>query len=401
MKKEIGIYIHIPFCIKKCYYCDFISFSDKREYEEKYFEKLKQEILSQKEILEKSNITTIYIGGGTPSSTKSKNIAEIINTIKEIIVENNKNFKEIETTIEINPGTVTKEKLEEYYNIGINRISIGVQCVQDKLLKTIGRIHNYKEFLDTYLLARKIGFKNINIDLMIGLPTQTIEDIKESIEKILELKPEHISVYSLIVEENTKMERLIENGELQLPDEELERMEYNYVKNKLELAGYEHYEISNFAQKGYYSKHNFNCWNQKEYIGFGVSAHSYYENIRFSNTENFSEYINTSFEDFKDCNIPNLMKNIKEKNKINKVKIIEEIQQKEDKEKEYMLLGLRTLKGVSISEFKHKFGENPIYLFRKELEELINENLVEIDLDDIRLTRKGLDLANIAWEKFV
>ena len=270
-----------------------------------------------------------------------------------------------------------------------------MQCVQDKLLKTIGRIHNYKEFLDTYLLARKIGFKNINIDLMIGLPTQTIEDIKESIEKILELKPEHISVYSLIVEENTKMEKLIENGELQLPDEELERMEYNYVKNKLELAGYEHYEISNFAQKGYYSKHNFNCWKQKEYIGFGVSAHSYYENIRFSNTENFSKYINASIEDFKACNIPNLIKNIKEKDKI---KIIEEIQQKEDKEKEYMLLGLRTLKGVSISEFKHKFGENPIYLFRKELEELINENLVEIDLDDIRLTRKGLDLANIAWK---
>lgn len=203
------------------------------------------------------------------------------------------------------------------------------------------------------------------------------------------------------MEENTKMEKLIENGELQLPDEELERMEYNYVKNKLELAGYEHYEISNFAQKGYYSKHNFNCWKQKEYIGFGVSAHSYYENIRFSNTENFSKYINASIEDLKACNIPNLIKNIKEKDKINKIKIIEEIQQKEDKEKEYMLLGLRTLKGVSISEFKHKFGENPIYLFRKELEELINENLVEIDLDDIRLTRKGLDLANITWEKFV
>ena len=248
-------------------------------------------------------------------------------------------------------------------------------------------------------MAKKVGFKNINVDLMIGLPEQSIGDVKESIDKILELQPEHVSVYSLIVEDGTKISKLIENGVYSLPDEELERMEYSYVKNKLELVGYEHYEISNFAKEGYYSKHNLNCWKQMEYLGFGVSAHSYYENVRFSNTEDLNTYINASSQDFEEFNFKNLYNKI-ESDK-SKLKIIQEIQNIEDKKKEYMLLGLRTLKGVSISEFKQKFGENPIYLFRKELEKLVNEDLLRVDLDNIMLTRKGLDLANIVWEEFV
>lgn len=397
MNREIGIYIHIPFCLKKCNYCDFISYENKLDIQEKYINNLKQEIYSQRDIIKNSNVTTIYIGGGTPSIIESKYILEIIEYLKNYI--DRSNFENIETTIEVNPGTVTEQKLKDYHDIGINRLSIGLQAVQDELLKMLGRIHNYEQFLETYNMAKKVGFKNINVDLMIGLPKQSIEDVKESIDKILELQPEHVSVYSLIVEDGTKISKLIENEVYSLPDEELERMEYSYVKNKLELAGYEHYEISNFAKEGYYSKHNLNCWKQMEYLGFGVSAHSYYENIRFSNTEDLNTYINASFQDFEDFNFKNLYNKI-ESDK-NKLKIIQEIQNIEDKKKEYMLLGLRTLKGVSISEFKQKFGENPIYLFRKELEKLVNEDLLRVDLDNIMLTRKGLDLANIVWEEFV
>ena len=426
MKKELGIYLHIPFCKKKCYYCDFISYSDKLLYQEKYINALLSEIESQKDILKECNITTIYIGGGTPSIIDVKNIQVVMNKLDEILNFKNPNLikEPIEITIEVNPGTVTKEKLEQYYNLGINRLSIGLQSTQDKLLKQIGRIHTYSEFLQTYNWAREIGFKNINIDLMIGLPNQSIEDIKETVENIIILNPEHISVYSLIIEQGTKIAELIDSGDLKLPDEDLERMEYSYVKNKLELTGFKQYEISNFAKENYYSKHNVNCWKQKEYIGFGISAHSYFENIRFSNTEDFNKYIDSGYSDFEKFNIKNLLKNINcseleeetiiENQELSRVKIIKyieleskglktihEIQTTEEKQKEYMLLGLRMLEGVSISEFKQKFGENPIYLFRESLSKLVEEELIKIDLDNIFLTRKGLDLANLVWEEFV
>ena len=457
MKKELGIYLHIPFCKKKCYYCDFVSYADKLLYQERYINALLSEIESQKDILKECNITTIYIGGGTPSIIDVKYIKLVMDKLDEILNFNSPNIeidksnlldnnekdllnnnekdllnienlnlikKPIEITIELNPGTVTKEKLEQYYNLGINRLSIGLQSTQDKLLKQIGRIHTYSEFLQTYKLAREIGFKNINIDLMIGLPNQSIEDIKETVENIINLNPEHISVYSLIVEQGTKIAELIDSGDLKLPDEDLERMEYSYVKNKLELAGFKQYEISNFAKENYYSKHNVNCWKQKEYIGFGISAHSYFENIRFSNTEDFNKYIDSGYSDFEKFNIKNLLKNINcseleeetiiENQELSRAKIIKyieleskglktihEIQTTEEKQKEYMLLGLRMLEGVSISEFKQKFGENPIYLFRESLSKLVEEELIKIDLDNIFLTRKGLDLANLVWEEFV
>ena len=193
-KKEIGLYIHIPFCAHKCDYCDFISFSNCESKIEEYINKLKEEI--KQENLEQYKITTIYIGGGTPSYIESKHIVEILNLINKEYVE--------EITIELNPGTVTREKLEAYYNAGINRLSIGLQSTDDMLLKQISRIHTYEQFLETYNLAREVGFKNINVDLMIGLPNQEIKDIKESLKRIVNLKPEHISVYSLILEEYTK-----------------------------------------------------------------------------------------------------------------------------------------------------------------------------------------------------
>lgn len=376
---EFGIYIHIPFCIKKCYYCDFISYTNKFEIQKQYIYKLIKELEENKQLLKNKNITTIYIGGGTPSSIDSKYIKLILENIYKIT---NINKKDIEITIEVNPGTITKQKLEDYKSSGINRLSIGLQSANNNLLNKIGRIHNFNQFLETYNLARNVGFNNINVDLMLGLPDQTIEDIKNTLEEILKLKPEpeHISTYSLIVEEGTKIEQLINSKKLKLPDEEQERMQYKFIKNYLELKGYKHYEISNFAKKGFESKHNKNCWEQQEYLGLGISSHSYVENKRYSNTTNFEEYL---------------------KKESKEIKTIHEIQNIEDKKREYMLLGLRKIEGIKISKFKEKFGENPIYIFRKELEKLINQELLEIDLDNIKLTEKGLDLANIVWEEFV
>ena len=381
--KKLGIYIHIPFCKQKCFYCDFISYANQDKYFQKYVQALSKEINNFIDN-NKIEVQTIYIGGGTPSLIDAKYIEEILH-----IFEKRNLLKEAkEVTIEVNPGTVTEEKLRNYKNLGVNRLSIGLQSTEDKILKQIGRIHCYDDFLNTYKMAREVGFKNINVDLMIGLPNQKIIDVKNSLEKIIKLEPEppnHISVYSLIVEENTPIEKMLESGELELPDEELERNMYWYVKNFLELNGYKHYEISNFAKLGNESKHNLDCWNQKEYVGFGVAAHSYIDDVRYGNIGNVEEYI-------KNC----------ENDEFGKNKVIDEVENDIfSKEKEFMLIGLRKIEGVLIQDFKNKFGENPIFVFKDELKKLVDENLLIVDFDRIKLTNKGLDLANIVWENFV
>ena len=382
MNNNFGIYIHIPFCKRKCSYCDFISFSNKDRLIESYVEALKKEI--EDFDFSKYDVTTIYLGGGTPSYIKEEYIKEILELLKEKLINNKVSWKDIEITIEVNPGTVTKEKLEAYKEAGTNRLSIGLQSTNNSLLKQIGRIHKFEDFLDTYNIAKEVGFDNINVDLMIALPNQTIEDIKESLEEIVSLNPNHISVYSLIVEEGTLLEKQIDEGKMKLPSDEEERRMYWYVKNFLELHGYNHYEISNFSKKSKESKHNLNCWNQEEYIGFGLASHSYIEGIRFCNTSNLEEYI----------------ENINDNN-INKNREVEERQEREDEEKEFMMLGFRKIEGVDISKFKEKYQENPLFLFRKELDKLVSEGLIEVDLNNIRLTNKGLDLANLVFEEFV
>lgn len=387
--KEVGIYVHIPFCKHKCYYCDFISFADKNSLIEEYIKWLKYEIkeVGQGNRLDYENklddlvlVKTIYIGGGTPSFIESKYITEILKTIEENFVVD----EDAEITMEMNPGTVDENKLKDYYNCGINRLSIGLQETNNALLKEIGRIHTYEDFKNTYSLVRNVGFKNINVDLMLGLPNQSILDLENSINKIINLNPEHISVYSLILEENTVLKNKVDQGILTLPEDEMERKMYYTVKNMLENNGYIHYEISNFAKKGFESKHNLDCWNQKEYMGFGAAAHSYTNNFRFSNIENIEEYINN-------------FKNNKEEDNL----IFHEKQNRESKMKEYMMLGLRKIEGVNIQQFKNKFVENPIFIFRKEIEKLVNEELLEVDGNFIKLTKKGLDLANLVWEEFV
>lgn len=382
MLNELGIYIHIPFCKQKCYYCDFVSYSNKCSEVKEYIESLKKEI----EEFDFSNykVTSIYIGGGTPSYIDSIYIVEILSELKEKLKCNLIEFKDIEITIEVNPGTVDTKKLNDYKKLGINRLSIGLQSTKNDILKKIGRIHTYQEFLEIYKLARETGFKNINIDLMIGIPGQKIGDLKNTLQDIIKLEPEHISVYSLIIEENTPIEKMLENGEIKLPDEDLERNMYWYVKNTLELNGYNHYEISNFAKLGKESRHNLNCWNQEEYIGFGVAAHSYLNGIRFSNTINVEEYIQHIENNRKEENIQ-----------------IEESQSLEDKKNEFMMLGFRKIQGVDIARFKEKFIDNPIFLYRENLNKLVEEGLIEVDLNHIKLTNKGIDLANLVFEEFV
>ena len=382
--KTVGIYVHVPFCKQKCKYCDFISFQNCENYFDDYFECLKKEITEKANEINSENkeilIDTIYFGGGTPSIVCEKYIEEVLNKIYEYynVSEN------AEITVEVNPGTVDKFKLEKYFEIGINRLSIGLQSTDDKLLKMLGRIHTYKEFENTYDLARKIGFKNINVDLMIGLPSQSMENVHDSLEKIVQKNPEHISVYSLIIEENTKMFDLIEKGELELPDEDVERKMYWSVKKFLEENGYIHYEISNFSKSGFESKHNANCWNQHEYLGFGIAAHSYFNNIRYSNIDNLRQYI----------------ENWKNEQSVYNI-VFHEHQNKDDMMKEFMMLGLRKIDGVKISEFKEKFVDNPIFVFRNQLNKLVEEGLIEVLDNNIRLSNKGLDLANEVWMEFV
>lgn len=405
--KEIGLYIHIPFCKHKCYYCDFVSYANKKKFFKKYVECVKKEIgkyarenriMSEHGLEPKYVIKTIYIGGGTPSLIDEEYIEDILKSIRknfEIISNLEENYEaqdeeiknynsQIETTIEVNPGTVTKEKLQKYLECGINRLSIGLQAVQDNLLKEIGRIHTFEDFQNVYKWAREVGFENINVDLMIGLPNQTLDDVKESTKKVMALKPEHISVYSLILEENTKLEDMVIKGKLELPDDEIERKMYWYVKKALEKHKYIHYEISNFARPGFESKHNSDCWNQNEYIGIGAAASSFMNKARYENTSDLEEYISNIENDKPSKNIQ-----------------LQELLDDESKIDEYMMLSLRKISGVNISEFKRKFNQNPIIRYNKILEKLIKEELIEIDGNNIRLSSKGIDLANLVWEEFI
>lgn len=353
-------YIHIPFCKQKCLYCDFNSFAGKENLIEEYIQALKQEIINSNVNLEE--LYTIYIGGGTPSFISEKYIEEILSLLP----------KACETTIEINPGTITKEKLLKYKAIGINRISIGLQTTDERILKTIGRIHSLSEFEEAYKMVRETGFENVNVDLMFGLPNQTLEIFKSSIEYLIDLKPEHISSYSLILHND-----IFEN----LPTDEEERKMYHYLVEKLKNAGYTHYEISNFALKSFESKHNLAYWEQKEYYGFGAGASSYLSGKRYTNISDIQKYIKNILED-KD------------------VKILEEIETPESKLREYIILGLRKVEGINILETNEKFDIDILKKFGNEIEKLQKLELLEVE-DNIKLTKKGLDLANIVWEEFI
>ena len=390
-KDGYSLYVGIPFCPTVCTYCSFSSGSlaQWKDYVDAYLDALCKELEFIGEASKNKKLNTIYIGGGTPTWLNEDKMAEILDAVYTYFNVS----AEAEVSMECNPGTVTSEKLEKYRRAGVNRLSIGLQSTDDEELTMLGRIHTFEQFLKTYEMARNAGFHNINIDLISGIPYQTEEKFLHTLQKVIRLRPEHISSYSLIVEEGTpfydayrydveKQEAGMQTDILPTEDE-VYRI-YKMTQHYLAKAGYKQYEISNFAKPGYESKHNMNCWKQKEYIGVGLTAASYLDGVRYSNIGDLNRYI----------------ENV-EAGRLENNKVVEEIQQEIDRQREFMLLGLRMLDGVSIQEFKNKFAQNPLFLFKKELDKLVNANLLVVDGDRIKLTSKGIDLANQVWMEFV
>lgn len=372
--KKIALYIHIPFCKQKCLYCDFPSYSHKEELMDKYIKALNKEILEK---TKEYKIESLFIGGGTPSYLNNENLKSLLNTINKLnFIEN------VEKTIECNPGTINKEKLEIILNGGINRISFGLQSTNNEILKKIGRIHTYEEFKENYILARKIGFKNINIDMMFGLPNQSLNIWLESLKEVTELNPEHISSYSLIIEEKTPFYSLYNKDLLDLPSEEEERKMYELGRDFLESKGYYQYEISNYAKENKECFHNKIYWECKEYIGLGVSSSSYINGKRIKNIDSINVYIN----------------NINE----NKSVIEEELENTEkDNIEEFMFMGLRMIKGIEEKEFEIRFKKKVDEVYKEVIEKHIKNSLLIRENGRIFLTKKGIELSNIVMSDMI
>ena len=451
MSKHLEIYIHIPFCVKKCDYCDFLSDRADRKTKEEYVDALIKEIELSKNVLNGYEVDSIFFGGGTPSILESHLFECIMNAVKKYANIN----ENAEITIECNPGTLTREKLEVYKKTGVNRLSIGLQSANDDELKSIGRIHTWQEFLDNYRISRECGFDNINIDLMSALPGQTISSYNETLEKVVALNPKHISAYSLIVEEGTIMYDRVNEAALQgkdiLPDEDTEREMYYMTKNILEENGYHRYEISNYSKEGMECRHNVGYWQRKNYIGFGIGAASLLENERYYNISDLNKYIafineiyncednmdemtafqygseemmDYLFEDEDDYEFENNNQQSREDESVFEEKIyrkksdndtdfdtdynrlgsihknIERLS-KNDQMEEFMFLGLRMMEGVNKTKFETLFNKKIENVYGNVLEKLTQEKLLKTENDNIKLTERGIDVSNVVLSEFL
>ncbi|HHW00501.1 MAG TPA: oxygen-independent coproporphyrinogen III oxidase [Clostridiaceae bacterium] len=376
--KTLGLYIHIPFCKSKCLYCDFNSFAGMEMLIEPYFNALKKEIELYAGRLEDCLVKTIFIGGGTPSFVDAAFISDLLH-----ICERNFTLKkDTEISMEANPGTLSREKLETYMKAGINRLSIGLQAWQNKMLKFIGRIHTVEEFLDNFRQARDEGFKNINIDLIFGLPGQTMADWKETVDSVAGLNPEHVSCYSLKIEKDTPFWEMLETGKISQAEDEMDREMYYYAKEKFNGKGMKHYEISNFAYPGFECEHNLIYWKAEEYIGIGAGSHSYINGERYNNVYDICRYI---------------------KEVTNGIIPLENVERIDfrDRVSEFIILGLRLIEGISTVEFRKKFGCDISDIYGRQLLKLTERGLIEQKGNNIMLTGKGLDLANQVFIEFV
>ncbi|MBQ9490844.1 MAG: radical SAM protein [Lachnospiraceae bacterium] len=402
--KELMLYLHVPFCVRKCHYCDFLSSVHTEETRERYVRALCRELRVRGKEYSGRIVTSVFFGGGTPSLLSPAQILTILDTAREIFAF----ATNAEITMECNPGTISfqskkmdqkgmaaaekqgkdafdeKEKLAGYLAAGVNRLSLGLQSANDEELKLLGRIHDYETFLETYRLARKAGFTNINVDLMNALPGQTMESWKNTLECVLTLTPppEHLSVYSLIVEEGTPFFEWNSQGrftgKLQIPSEELDREMYAYTGKRLAQAGYQQYEISNYAREGYPCRHNYGYWTRKEYLGLGLGAASLLGNVRYANETDLERYLKDPLAGRSE----------------------QTLSRKEQME-EFAFLGLRTIRGVSRSTFQECFGESMDQYWRQVIEKNVADGLLMDDGEFIRLSARGLDLGNYVSAQFL
>ena len=363
--KPIGVYVHIPFCKRKCNYCDFCSVSADEEKIKRYADALCYEIehFSPDKRLA---VNTLFFGGGTPSLISSDTFVRIMDCLK-------KSFDILpscEITAEVNPGTVSEEKAKAFFDAGVNRISIGLQSIHENELKILGRIHTFEDFIAGVELFRRTGFSNISVDLMYGIPEQTVSSFEKTLDKIIELNPEHISAYGLIIEEGTPFFQRREN--LPLPSEDEEYEMYLLADKKLSLAGYAHYEISNYAKAGYASRHNLRYWHNEEYVGFGISAHSYFRGKRFYNTSDFDEYFTLDSAKYR-----------KDENDLSGTDPFE-----------YAMLALRLSEGLSLLEYESEFGVSFLSGKEREIERFSERGLLKIENGRLSLTPEGFYLSN-------
>ena len=364
-----GLYIHIPFCARKCKYCDFVSYTDKADFFDVYVEKLLDEANEYKY----TKVDTVFIGGGTPSVLSAKQLKILLDGINSVFCLS----ENCEFTIEANPKTLDEEKLTVLKQSRVNRLSIGIQSFNDEELKAIGRIHNAKTAYNTVELIKENGFDNFNLDLMLNLPNQTNESLLKTLETAISLNPSHISCYSLILEKNTPLFEEYENGKFQMTSDDYDRELYTLAKNILSQNGFEQYEISNFAKKGFKSRHNLKYWNCDEYIGLGVAAHSYLNGIRFYNTSELQEYLNGFYH--------------KE----------ETVLSNKDKISEYIIMRLRLTDGISSSEFKKRFNVDFYESYKSLIDKFINTGFMKYESSSYKLTDKGFDVSNSIMCEFI
>lgn len=376
--RKLSVYIHIPFCVRKCFYCDFLSFPAEEEEKTAYVEALLKEIRAEAAHYRNYAVDTVFIGGGTPSLLSGEWIEKILYILKE-------NFafsQNPEITVEVNPGSAEEEKLLQYRSAGINRLSIGTQSVQDEELRCLGRVHNAEEFYETYRLAEKAGFSNINVDLISAVPGQTCASFLKTLKAVVRLKPNHLSVYSLIVEKGTPFYDWYGEGGTKKPDaaalpsEEEECRMDEQTELFLKEKGYSRYEISNYAKEGACCRHNLAYWRRYDYVGFGLGASSMVQNVRFKNTENMKSYVNQNF-----C---------REEHRLST----------EEQMEEFMFLGLRLKKGVSRKEFYRNFLKELDAVYGDILPELYANGLLE-GKEWISLTPYGRDISNYVMAQFM
>ena len=379
MKKELELYLHIPFCVSKCKYCDFLSAPSGEEPRQIYVERLCRRIRYWSDVIHNYGyeIVSIFVGGGTPSILTEAQITQVFEAVHDSFPIR----KDAEITLEMNPGTDVKDKLPVYRELGINRLSMGLQSADNEELKCLGRIHTYEDFRQVYQWAREAGFTNINVDLMSAIPGQTLESYEDTLRKVADLEPEHISAYSLIIEEGTPFyERYGEGRHAEeLPDEDIERQMYVRTGEILKDYGYHRYEISNYAKDGYECRHNLGYWDRKEYLGLGAGASSLMDHIRWKEPDHIGPSTGLVLEEREDFT---------------------RLRRKDEME-EFMFLGLRKINGVSEYDFYKSFRVSMDEIYKESIENLIKEGLLVREEDRIRLTDRGIDLSNYALSQFL